>query len=61
MKEVLQEAIDAQANPQRMPKAFLLTHRHEHGSCPRCGAVLQKITLSSRGTYLYQFCQPNPG
>jgi formamidopyrimidine-DNA glycosylase len=61
MKAVLKEAIDARADPERMPKTYLLPHRDEKDTCPRCGAGVKKITLSGRSAYLCPKCQGNPG
>jgi formamidopyrimidine-DNA glycosylase len=60
MKEVLEEAIEARADPRRMPETFLLLHRDENCACPRCGGPVKKISLSGRGSYLCPVCQKNP-
>jgi formamidopyrimidine-DNA glycosylase len=51
MREVLEEAVEAGADPRRFPKACLLPQRREGGRCPRCGAALRKTRLSGRGTF----------
>jgi formamidopyrimidine-DNA glycosylase len=55
MKDVLQTAIDYQSSPEQYPDSFLTSHRHEGGTCPRCGADLERVKVSSRSAY---FC-PN--
>jgi formamidopyrimidine-DNA glycosylase len=60
MKGVLQKAIEARADPEKMPRTFLLLHRDEDDRCPRCGGPVRKISLSGRSTYLCPACQGNP-
>ena len=48
MKDVLQKAIDCQAQPDKFPKTYITPHRHEDGHCPRCGAELEKVQVGSR-------------
>lgn len=53
MRKVLQEAIAAQADPQRVPNGFLLPHREDGARCPRCGGTIRRIALGGRSSY---FC-----
>lgn len=39
---VLEEAIEARADPGRMPASFIIPHRHGDGQCPGCGGALRK-------------------
>jgi len=39
MRRVLERAIDARAEPARMPRRWLLPHRHRGACCPRCAAA----------------------
>ncbi len=48
MKDVLQTAIDCQAEPNQFPEDMLTPHRHEDGRCPRCGAELQQVRVGGR-------------
>mgnify|MGYP001171161134 CR=1 FL=1 len=57
MKSVLQEAIEHQAHPDRFPAWFLVPHRHGDGTCPRCGAGLERVKVSSRTSYFCPNCQ----
>jgi len=57
MKEVLQAAIEHQANPQNMPEHFIIPRRKEGASCPSCGAMVKKDKLSGRGFYYCPTCQ----
>jgi len=58
MKDVLREAIEHQAQPERLPDAFIVPHRHDEGRCPRCGAALETVRVSSRTSYFCPNCQP---
>ena len=51
MKDVLQKAIEYQAEPEQFPESFITRHRHEGGRCPICGAELQRVKVSSRSAY----------
>ncbi len=57
MDRVWQESIDAGADPDAMPDDFLLPHRSEKDSCPRCGGPVKKITISGRSGYYCPKCQ----
>lgn len=55
LKDALQQAIEVQAQPDQLPESFIIPHRYEDGKCPRCGAALKRVKVSSRSAY---FC-PN--
>jgi formamidopyrimidine-DNA glycosylase len=57
LKRVLTEAIEAGADPERMPGSYLLPVRREDGPCPHCGAELKKIAVQGRGTFYCPACQ----
>jgi formamidopyrimidine-DNA glycosylase len=61
MRAVLEKSIEIQADPERMPKGYLLSHREKDGTCPRCGGPVRKITLSGRATYFCPDCQGGAG
>jgi formamidopyrimidine-DNA glycosylase len=61
MRAVLEKAIEARADPRRMPENFLLPLREEDGPCPICGGTVRKITVAGRATYLCPACQETPG
>jgi formamidopyrimidine-DNA glycosylase len=52
MQTVLKKAIDKQAEPDRMPKSYLLPHREEGAECPVCGGTIVRRKFSGRGAYL---------
>jgi len=56
MHEVLETAIDKQAQPGDLPDSYLTAHRHEDGVCPRCGAALERVKVSSRTSYTCPKC-----
>jgi len=51
MKDVLQKAIEYQAQPERFPESFMTPHRHRGGVCPMCGAELERVQIGSRHAY----------
>ena len=53
MHRVLKQAIEARAEPERLPRSYLLPHRGADGECPHCGRGLKKTKVSGRATY---FC-----
>lgn len=61
MKRVLNMAIDRKADPERLPRTWLLPHREEGASCPKCGGTVKRIRLSNRSAYLCPRCQAKPG
>jgi len=60
MQDVLHEAIDAQADPDRLPASFLIPHRRRIGTCPRCRGDLRKISVAGRSAYYCPACQAKP-
>ncbi|MFW5821570.1 MAG: DNA-formamidopyrimidine glycosylase family protein, partial [Bacteroidota bacterium] len=57
MKEVLKKAIDAEADPGKFPKNFLIPVRSEGEKCPYCEGEVKKIKISGRGCYYCPSCQ----
>jgi len=60
MQDVLHKAIEAQADPARLPDSFIIPHRHKGGSCPRCKGEVEKISVSGRSGYFCPTCQAKP-
>jgi formamidopyrimidine-DNA glycosylase len=52
-QNVLETAIEREADPERLPSEWLLPHRDENESCPRCGGSIRREVISGRGSY---FC-----
>ncbi len=57
MREVLEEAIRSDANPEALPADWLLPHRLQGDCCPRCGEPLGKMEINGRPTWLCPECQ----
>lgn len=58
MGRVLRQAIEARAEPDAMPRSFLLPRRHAGARCPRCGERLAAIKLAGRTACFCPRCQP---
>ena len=53
LKEVLDTAVKARADPKEMPAHFLISVRGEKEKCPKCGGRIEKVKVSGRTSY---FC-----
>jgi formamidopyrimidine-DNA glycosylase len=54
---ILEKAIAAKADANRMPKSWLLRHRGKGGKCPRCGRKLKSATIGGRTAWFCPHCQ----
>ncbi len=54
---VVDMAIKREADPDKLPKSWLLSNRKEGKNCPRCSGKIKKIKISGRGTYYCPSCQ----
>lgn len=52
MREVIETAIEHQADPARLPSDWLLPHRQPDAPCPRCAGTITRIQVVGRATYL---------
>jgi formamidopyrimidine-DNA glycosylase len=52
MQEVLQTAIDRQADPDDYPEGYLTPHRGPDGACPCCGEPLVRVKVAGRSAYV---------
>lgn len=58
LHRVLATSVRARAQPERMPKSFLVPRRgQDDARCPRCNASLDTAKVSGRTTYLCPRCQ----
>lgn len=57
LQEVLQSAIEAGADLERMPAHFLLPRRNSQAACPRCGGKVEKKKFSGRSGFYCPSCQ----
>jgi len=53
LRRVLEHAIEAQADPERLPRSWLLPNREQGAGCPKCGAELRHEQRSGRPVH---FC-----
>jgi formamidopyrimidine-DNA glycosylase len=61
MVQVLRTAVERGADPGRMPEGWLLPHREDGASCPRCDGTIVKARVSGRSTYRCDRHQEAPG
>jgi len=57
MRQVLEEAVAAGADPKSFPKGWLTPNREEGGDCPRCGFPLVRASFSKRAATFCRRCQ----
>jgi formamidopyrimidine-DNA glycosylase len=57
MRKVLKRAIQDKADPEKMPRTYLIGHRKDNTECPRCGGRIKKTSFSGRGAYFCGKCQ----
>ena len=57
MREVLQTAIEHQADPAQFPPSYLTPHREEGAPCPRCDDEIARVKVSGRSAYYCPTCQ----
>jgi formamidopyrimidine-DNA glycosylase len=57
MRQVLEKAVHYQADADRMPKTWLLSHRGKGGKCPRCGRGLKSSKIGGRTAWFCSHCQ----
>lgn len=52
LRKVLKKAIESKADPDRMPRTWLLPNREEGRKCPRCGGEIVTGKIAGRTSYL---------
>jgi formamidopyrimidine-DNA glycosylase len=57
MSKVLSIAIERKANPNHLPRSYLLPHRRKDGCCPRCHTAFACAKIG-RTAYFCPNCQP---
>lgn len=60
MRSVLKKAIAKGAEPDRLPKDFLIPRREAGEKCPSCGGKIARVSIGGRSTYFCPRCQPAP-
>jgi formamidopyrimidine-DNA glycosylase len=58
MRSVLKKAIQRGADPERLPRHFLIPCREAGEKCPSCGGKIARVALGGRSTYFCPRCQP---
>lgn len=58
MRRILKKTVDYKADPEKMPRTWLLPHRAEGERCPRCRTPLEHAKLHQRTTWWCPRCQP---
>jgi formamidopyrimidine-DNA glycosylase len=57
MHDVLQTAIERQADPSRFPSDYLTPLRGQNANCPRCSGKIQQLEVAGRSAYYCPTCQ----
>lgn len=52
VRRVLTDGIECDADPDRIPGDWLLPHREDGATCPRCGGTIVRLKISGRVGYL---------
>jgi formamidopyrimidine-DNA glycosylase len=61
MRSVLKKTVRYQADPDQVPRRWLLPHRAKGAKCPRCGKALNRLAISQRSAYVCPNCQRKKG
>jgi formamidopyrimidine-DNA glycosylase len=59
MHRVLETAIARHADPDRMPRGWLLPHRQDGARCPRRNGTIHRLRIGARGAFYCPACQPS--
>jgi formamidopyrimidine-DNA glycosylase len=57
MHRVIETSVRHRANPDELPESYLIRHRSEGASCPKCGGTVKKRRFSGRSSYFCPKCQ----
>jgi formamidopyrimidine-DNA glycosylase len=57
MGSVLKKTIRYDADPEQVPKRWLLPYRAKGAKCPRCDKGLNRLTIRQRSAYVCPNCQ----
>ena len=57
IQRILKTSVNNQADPEKLPTHYLITHRKEGAECPECGSPIKRIKISGRGSYFCPNCQ----
>jgi len=57
MRRVLKRAVSGGGDESKLPRGWLLPHRHGDGLCPRCGGDLSTAKVAGRTSWFCDNCQ----
>lgn len=57
MRRILKTSISNQADPAKMPRHYLISHRKKGADCPDCKGKVKHIKVSGRECYICPRCQ----
>lgn len=57
IRHVLVTAIERRADPDRLPRSWLLPRRRAGATCPRCGGTIERTRVGGRSAYYCPRCQ----
>jgi formamidopyrimidine-DNA glycosylase len=61
MRSVLKGAIRYRADPERVPRTWLLPHREPGARCPRCRGRVRRPRVGGRSAWICPVCQKKRG
>jgi formamidopyrimidine-DNA glycosylase len=57
IQSVCDEALDRGVDARNFPRTWLIHHRGEGETCPRCGGTVRRVKINNRSTYYCPGCQ----
>jgi formamidopyrimidine-DNA glycosylase len=60
MRRVLEVGAQHGGRADELPNSYMLPHREEGASCPKCNGEMKKITVAGRSAYICPDCQKEP-
>jgi formamidopyrimidine-DNA glycosylase len=61
VRSVLRDAIRYRADPERVPRTWLLPHREPGARCPRCRGRVRRLRVGGRSAWICPVCQRKRG
>jgi formamidopyrimidine-DNA glycosylase len=57
MHEVIEVRVNTFRQPENLPENYLLRHRDDGETCPKCGGTIHRVKISGRSSYVCDSCQ----
>ncbi|MGM0587168.1 MAG: Fpg/Nei family DNA glycosylase [Bacteroidota bacterium] len=57
MHQVCEVRIQTKTDPALLPDDYLLKHRSDGETCPKCGGEIKQVKISGRSSYVCDHCQ----